>query len=416
MAWRHMARALPLLLLILAPLIHPVTVHSQPQNPPLDWSLYNNTLVVNTDNYNLQLDGEAGGIVKLALKLGQIQYDLLKNGEVIPIPMIDIIREGNQPEPIYKAIENTTYELTTPGSLSLQPWTIDVVYNDSMKLVARLTPSEEALRDIQPLQAYAEITFYSWTPIIDYKLIIQNNGTSPETLTGRSGGATIGILVNDNTTSWRYLVNRGGTVEEVVELNAEWGNITSVALIKKIQDRLAFMVSIQPLEKPERVKGLQGVESGNYTSDTTFTILLDMGQITLQPGGQATLEYRIAYIPAKPLQLAQAELLDEALQVDPKILDDVRIGFNYLEEIQNLNNTVQSLRERVNNLQKTLQEKDKKLQELQGCEDYWKTELNAAKERINQMQERVQNAGIKQVASFIVGLLLGFIGLRYAFR
>ncbi|MCE4601641.1 MAG: hypothetical protein F7B18_00485 [Desulfurococcales archaeon] len=416
MAWRLIARVLPVLLLILAPLIVPITVHSQPQKPPLDWSLFNNTLLVNTDNYNIQLDGRAGGIVKLSLMLGQIQYDLLNDGEVIPIPLIDVVREGNQPEPIYRTVGNRTYELTTPGSLSLQPWTIEVVYNDSMKLVARLTPSGDALRDIQPLQAYAEVTFYSWTPIIDYKLVIQNDGTSPETLIGRNGGATIGILVNDNSTSWRYLVNRGGTVEEVVELNAEWGDISSVALIKKVQDRLAFVVSIQPLEKPERVKGLQGIESGNYTRETAFTLLLDMGQITLQPGDQVELEYRIAYIPAKPLQLAQVELLDEALQVDPKILDDVRTGFNFLEEIQNLNNTVQSLRDRVNNLQKTVQEKDRQLQELQGCEDFWKTELNALKERVNQLQERVQSAGLKQVASFIVGLLLGFIGLRYAFR
>ncbi len=408
--------SLILIIVMLTPL--PLTVYSQ-QNmdkPTLDWSLTNNTLTVTTDNYRVVLDGDKGGITIFSIRLGQIEYNLLQDGDIIPIPVLELV-SGEPSTGFTRTRGNETYTLDYPGSLSLMPWTVEVMNESDTMLVVKLTPSEQALQDLEPLKAYAIVTFYSWTPLVGYKLVLVNNGDTGYTLEGRGGGAAIGILVNDQSDTWKYGVEYNGTVREYDTLDLEWdNNIDGVFLFKRVQGRLAYMATLIPEIEPVKVVGTKGLKSGNYTSNTTYTLLFDLGTVNVPPKGETVVKFKISYLPAKPLQLAQVGLLDAAVQLDEGMLQLVKQGFTYLEEIQNLNSTINSLRERVKNLQEELRKKDEKLAECQGCEDHWKTELSAAQEKIKVLQDRLEKAGMVQVAAFIVGLLLGFIGVRYAFR
>ncbi len=411
---RHTA-ILALAIILLAGYL-PYNALSQSEMPALSWNkLANNTILVETEFYSLILDGDKGGITRLAVKDGGSQVDMLRDGDLIPIPLIDITTGPGGGE-YTRSLGNLTYTLDYPSSLSLGNWSVEVVYNDSLKLVVELKPGDSALEDIKPATAVARITFHSWTPIIEYTLTITNPTSDTLMLSGRNGSAVIGVRINDGDTTWRYAVRTGGNISIVDSVDAPAQDVSKVFLFRSLDGRIRYIAYIGVEPGAEAVKGFRGISTGNYTSNETFNLLLDYGDPELGPGESINISLTFTYIKANPFLLSEIGILEDVIEIDEKVLADIKTAAAYQDIINDLNETVNSLRERVKNLQQTLEEKNKKLEECKGCEDYWKTELNVLKNRVDQLEANARNAGLRQVIAFIAGLILGFIGVRYAFR
>ncbi len=94
----------------------------------------------------------------------------------------------------------------------------------------------------------------------------------------------------------------------------------------------------------------------------------------------------------------------------PGVVDDIRSLAYYETLVERLNQTITSLEEQVNRLAEENANLTKKLKEYEGCEKVWKSELNVLKRQCDAMREAVQSAGLRVVAAFAGGVLLGVVG------
>jgi len=140
---------------------------------------------------------------------------------------------------------------------------------------------------------------------------------------------------------------------------------------------------------------------------TLFTLVYPLGGEQGKIGVRATIAKYSAYT------LAMSGAYEAVAAVYPGAVDDLK-NLVYFEKVVALfNETIANLRDTINRLQEENANLTKTLEEYKGCEETWKSEVNVLKQRCDTLNSMLQSAGIRTVAAFVGGVILGLIGGLY---
>ncbi|MCE4599798.1 MAG: hypothetical protein F7C81_06340 [Desulfurococcales archaeon] len=424
----QLAGAIILVLLASLPLLSSVTIIAageEIKGLTFKSTLSDNILTVENDFYVFKLNLTRGaGVFEWSIKVEGSPLDMVRS-EPYPLSLlIHALSGGKSPSEFTIKSEDKLYKLDYPGSLGYYSWNAEVITNESGVLVVELKPSLDAMTDIEPLDVSVRIAFTQWSPVVEYDIVFTNQGDSPVELTGVNGTVDVLLVVDDGVPGvwWFAVGSRDGYTYNVdlynETMSVPGGDVDSIIIYRKSRDeRPTFASFINPVDgTPSLVEGVKGFNSGNYTKPTSVLVKMRYPSSMLNPGETYEIKFRVGYIEFAPLQASIADLTPYMLKIDPEMGKDLKLGVGYVREIKRMNSTIQSLRDRVKNLQEKVEEQEKKIEESKGCEDYWKTELTVVKKRLESLREKAQRAALIQVASFIIGVILGLIGGIYAWR
>ncbi len=271
----------------------------------------------------------------------------------------------------------------------------------------KIETSDNLTSSLGGLKITVEAYFDPLSPYITYKVKIENTGDQAFTLSSMLGGPAFYIVADNGAGNWSVLVYENDSIEFADNYTSTTGNIVLV-------DSKTSPLYAARLEAEGAAKYIAGVGHGPLDENATTGAFIAsvFPEETVEPGSSVSYTARLLLMGVGIVQLDRAGLLDVFLRAFPQLVDQFNTSLDFQAKIDELNKTVASLRERLDNLRKANEDLQKQLQEYQGCEDFWKQEVKVRDTKIQTLEDRLQSAGMIQVAALIAGLLLGLAGGR----
>ena len=373
-----------IVIFMIALLTVPVYVTSA-QEVYLNYALVNNTITIDTIHYNIELDANAGGIVKMTLKndLGQ-EYDILIN---TTIPLLSIILDN-------KTLKNGSLKVV--GEENDRVLVVQVVYNES-----NITVREK-------------LYFYSWTPLINVAI---ESSSTVENLTIIQ---PISIYVSNNESIsliYSYIKNNNFTSKVITS--------SGVHIIKSNETPIAYSILAVKtpgnLTKPGNVSFLAGTSFRNPSYMKKLIIKSMKGNNTQE----YVSEFVYENVTSIYLDLLATNYLPAILAIPPfavSVESVANLGKNLdmiarlQKYINDLEDRIETLNSTIKNLQDRLAEVQKQLDNYKGCEDHYRQELKARDYQIQRLQERLHKTGLIEASVFIIGIIMGLIAGVYIIK
>ncbi len=422
-----------------------VLIRAAPEEMNFGYKVKNNIIFVETPFYKLTLNLSKGvSITKITFKNGNKTLDLSSCLASYPT-LLFFMRTRNVSHKYEIKIDNKTYYITYPSSLSLYPWRLVSATKQDGHIILTLEPTEEAEYDVSPLLIMLKVDIYYYNPTINFTLEVTNPSESPITLYGNETNGTlygpgIGVVLCKTVASgWTQGVltlNKNNLSIKILSLTnlskiTKFNNIKMAFLYAPQKSPLPlYIVALRPrFPNPEGITGfssiiLKSVEPKEKSKKiTAYSEILIYRPISLKPGGKAVLNLNLvlAHTP-DPASIFVYNLNDFYYAWN-------RFTFNYdlnqtfkfgemsknltiLKEInKNLKKEISSLEEKCNNL-------TKQLGEVEGQLTYFKTNNKIISNNFAQLSSELKKCSRKEVGLFIFGLLIGVFGgwLAYATR
>ena len=271
----------------------------------------------------------------------------------------------------------------------------------------KIETSDNLTNSLEGLKITVEAYFDPLSPYITYKVKIENTGDQAFTLSSILGGPAFYIVADNGAGNWSVLVYENDRIEFTDNYVSSTGKLVLV-------NSKTSPLYAATLEAEGATKYIAGAGYGPLDENATTGAFIAsvFPEETLEPGSTVVYTARLLIIGVGIVQLDRADLLDLFLQAFPQLVEQFNTSLDFQAKIDELNRTVTSLRERLDSLRKANEDLLKQLQEYQGCEDFWKQEVKVRDTKIQTLEDRLQSAGMIQVAALIVGLLLGLAGGR----
>ena len=395
--WRQKATILLLSTLILLQGLH---VHAQTltftfPDPYLNYEFVNDTLIVDSTFYRIEVNTTTGIITMIVSKTDQ-EYDLHPEG--VPPLVLAYAPAGGAGE------ETLNLTLVEFGNVTV------VDYGRGVLAIEFSDPQVEGFEG-------------SMTLIIDYtKPYLDVVASIPKGTTALVLAADMaladqwalayssfqGDVLNVYTTTSMGATTVAGSLEAAVMAGIAVENETTVL-------RYVYGYASLPGYKGPDLIGMFNKSliriTGYNPSDNTIAL----GAI-FYPASQTMVALRVSLFHYDPYAVLASGLLRPVQGLYDGVLGDVKPILYYTRFAEAINATIENLRSQVDQLREENRNLSKQLAEMQGCESYWKTELEKARMDLDRVQSQLQRMGAVSIAAFIIGIILGVAGGVYVFE
>ncbi len=296
---------------------------------------------------------------------------------------------------------------TVPGYWSGGWKIVDYKTMDDGSGIIRLETGDDLVNKLSGVKITVEAYFDPLTPYVTYKVIVENTGDQAVRLSSMLGGPAFYIIVDNDAGNWSVMTYDNGNIEFT-------GNYTGPGGALVLVDSTTNPVYAATLDVDGAIEYMAGAGHGPLEGNATTGAFMAgvLPEAILEPGSSIEYTAKMLIIGVGIVQLDRAGLLETFLQTFPQLAEQFNTSLDFQTKIDELNRTVTSLRDRLDSLRKANEELQKQLQEYQGCEDFWKQEVKVRDAKIQTLEDRLQSAGMIQVAALIAGLLLGLAGGR----
>lgn len=423
MGWKRVLQAIALLVIVAAsPSWPPSAAQGEVFN--LNLAITREAVTISGPYYRAEINLTMGGRVTdwwVRLANGTM-VDLVGSDTYLPSLALYAYLEA-PPETLYNvSYGGGNYVVSYPGSLSFEPWSIEVEVNTSDVVVLRLIPGREALRDVAPVFVDVTLTMRSWTPVLEYRARFFNPTNETVLLRGSILGPEILLSVDDGTPeAWLMTLadlssagllgapfNESGTVVDVSRLES-----ASLVRLSDLSDpsSVLFMAGVKPLEgEPVLVTFNRGYATLNGTIEAPAFMRIVYGVMELGPGEEESIGLAVSYIEASPLLVSLSGLEASYLALGPPLAEELN-NATLLEDL------VEDLEARVSRLEEENRNLSERVGELEGLVDYYKLERGVILERqLDRLRSDLSRAQLLAVAGFLGGVALGLIGGMFVVR
>jgi len=376
----RLATALLTAMILAAPLASPL---AQGQAAYVFWDPFinaaqaNGTIIVETLFYRLSINSSTGVPTSFQVK---DQDGTLYNAN------------GHPPGIVLVYANDTGAVIVEWGSIEL----VDAGENYRLVVLSQPLNAPEGLK--------ATLVFSSNYPFID--VIVEPAG---------EGLLYVGTVLNPElewvmATSYYNATQFQASGANITGLTTFPGPIVSLAALggANITD-IAYLVALTPIPgyTTTTLAGAYNATQVNGTG-TLYTLVYALGD------GQGRIGVRVTIARYSAYALAVSGAYDAVASVYSRARDDLKSLIYFEKLVAALNETIANLRETVDKLREENANLSKALEEYKGCEATWKSEVEVLKQRCDTLESMLQSAGIRTVAAFVGGVVLGLIGGLYA--
>ncbi len=353
----------------------------------LNYSYSNNTITINTNFYDMRINGTAGGITWIQIKNDIGNKLVVVDNETEPLASLYILQNNEK-------ISVTNYNLTYT-----KPSNDIIIVN-----LTKSTNNETII---------VKYIIYAWTPKIDLYIDYYSNQTQdieihfPLIYTQIQNNTLIQTyvtnLTNSNITTAPLPVNTSvpGTYTQAI-------GIVALKIINQTTD-FAFFQGIKVKTPSPSEINYSKIQINNNTTIRTLSLKYN----STTDGSHIEISFmNTNYLPAILGEPTYVLIMRTAGNIDNdlKIITQLKSYLNQLNEtVQNLNNAIENLIEQNKNI-------TKQLDECKGQIDVLQQELTKAKTDYKVLQERLSHSGRIATFSLIAGIILGLIGGMYVVR
>jgi len=175
-----------------------------------------------------------------------------------------------------------------------------------------------------------------------------------------------------------------------------------------------YGVSTIPGYKGPDLVGMFNKSSIFVTNYTVTDETLAFGAI-FYPTNETLAALRVAVATYDPYIVLAANLVRPINAIYENVIQDLKPILYYTRYVQFVDNTIQTLKDQITKLQEENANLSKQLAELQGCESYWKAELEKVRYDLARVQNQLKQMGAVSIGAFFLGIILGVIGGVYVF-
>ncbi len=371
-------------------------------------------LIVSSQFYTIVMDFRRGAsIVNWTIRTPEGPVNLIGSGDFLASVLLNA----------YTKNLTGVYEFTYKGkklkiplsTLAYKPWSYEVLANTSELLTVKLTPSPEALKDVEPLQVFVTVKFKVWSPSIEYEVLLINVSNETITLKGPFGGPEVLLVVDDgHPKDWLMSIADsglsyfGGKASEETETPMRASALEAAALIRTIEPGntsvIRYMAGFKPLEPLSyTLVFYRGFEVENTTVETPVVLRAIAGPAILAPGDSKTFRFTVSYVQGNARLAALAGLEPALIVASPGFLLDIF-------EIIELEARIRELGNLIKNLTGTVDKLNSKVRELEGRDAYWQNELSIRDSQIKSLESSLKRQSIISIGLLGLGVVLGVAG------
>ncbi|MDM7275621.1 MAG: hypothetical protein P3X22_005845 [Thermoprotei archaeon] len=240
-------------------------------------------LIVSNQFYTIVMDFRRGAsIVNWTINTPGGPVNLIGSGDFLPSVLLNAYTKN------LTGVYEFTYKgrrLSVPlSTLAYKPWNYTIVANTTELLTVKLTPSPEALKDVEPLQVFVTVKFKVWSPSIEYEILLINFSNETVTLRGPFGGPEVHLVVDDGSPGhWLMsmadsgLSYLGGKASGETETPLRASALEAAVLLRLESpgntSLINYMAGFKPLEPLSyTLVFYRGFEVGNTTVETPVVL------------------------------------------------------------------------------------------------------------------------------------------------
>jgi len=385
-------------LLLLAFALLPVQAQAQTltvvlPDPYLNYSMANDTLIIDSTYYKITINTTNGIIKSLVFKM---------DGEYVLHP--------KETPPIALAFASSTNGENNLNLTLVEFANVEVIdYGNGLITVVFSEPLTKGYQGtLQIIMDYTK-------PYLDFVF------TAPP-------GTTALIVAGNSSLADQWVISL--SVFEGQVLNTYASNETGARLVAGGFDAavMAGIISDNNTNTLNYVFGLSALPGykgpdfvGMFDKNNIFVTNYNVTDETLvlgaifYPANETTAALRVTVATYDPYIVLAGNLVRPINAIYENLLQDLKPILYYTRYAQIINNTIQTLRDQITRLQEENANLSKQLAELQGCESYWKAELEKVRYDLARVQDQLQRMGAVSIGAFFLGIILGVIGGVYVF-